>query len=134
MWKTILIELVMSGRFATQAELVHELASQGFDVNQATVSRALRAQGIRKKNGVYAYKKGALGAIPVHSMQVTSAGCLAVLKTEPAFAPMLGQMIDDARLVGVLGTVAGDDTVFVAVHAPSDTATVRTFLGFEAGV
>ena len=129
MWKSVLLELVASGRYATQSELVEELSKQGYDVNQATVSRTLRAKGVRKSNGVYVYKSGGFNGIPVHSMQVTSTGCLAVVKTEPAFAPMLGQTIDDAELSGVLGTVAGDDTVFVALFAPGDADAVRSFLG-----
>jgi transcriptional regulator of arginine metabolism len=133
MWKTVLLSLLRSGRFGTQAELVAELSRQGFEVNQATVSRALRTHGVRKTNGVYSYSAASSGDVPVHALSVTGGGCLAVLKTDPAFAPMLGQRIDDAHLVGVLGTIAGDDTVFVALQSPGDTQSIRHFLGWVDG-
>jgi transcriptional regulator of arginine metabolism len=129
MWKTTLKALIDSGKYGTQSELVGALADAGFDVNQGSVSRYLKTTGVKKTNGVYVGTQSSVGAMPVHSMRVTSSGCLAVLKTDPAYAPMLGQLIDYAYLEGVLGTVAGDDTVFVALEEPHHATIVSAFLG-----
>ena len=127
------MKLIRSGKYNTQGALVAELSSQGFDVNQGTVSRELRARGIRKENGVYIGPREPVKGVPVYSLQMAGSGCLAVVKTAPAFAPMLGQTIDDAKLPGVLGTVSGDDTVFVAFRNSEDVASLSTFLGVRWG-
>lgn len=112
-WKHHLLELVQSGDYRTQGELVDGLSGRGFTVHQGSVSRELRSLGVTKVRGVYVIPDASLGA-PVHSAVVTGAGCLVVLRTDSAFAQVLGQAIDEAELSGVLGCVAGDDTVFVA--------------------
>ena len=112
-WKDHLLELVTSGAYRTQGELVSALDDKGFTVHQGSVSRELRSLGVTKVRGVYVVPDSTLGA-PVHDAQATAGGSLVVLRTDPAFAPVLGQAIDDAGLAGILGTIAGDDTVFVA--------------------
>ncbi len=112
-WRDQLRDLVANGRYPTQRDLVLALGDLGYEVNQGTVSRELHRLGAIKRAGAYALPEGALG-VPVHGLRTTAGGCLVVLKTDPAFAAVLGQSIDDARIDGVLGTIAGDDTVFVA--------------------
>ena len=65
----------------------------------------------------------------VHDMATTAAGCLLVLHTDMAFASVVAQTIDKAAIDGVLGTIAGDDTVFVALRGPEVEAQVRASLG-----
>jgi transcriptional regulator of arginine metabolism len=118
-WRDHLRELVASGRFQTQQELVSALAARGVVVNQGTVSRELHRLGAIKRGGFYAMPDELPAVpVPVHALHVTAGGCLLVLKTDPAFASVLGQSIDDAKFAGVLGTIAGDDTVFVATSGP----------------
>jgi transcriptional regulator of arginine metabolism len=118
-WRDQLRELVASGRFQTQQELVSVLAARGVVVNQSTVSRELHGLGAIKRGGFYAMPDELPAVpVPVHALHVTAGGCLLVLKTDPAFASVLGQSIDDAKFPGVLGTIAGDDTVFVATSGP----------------
>ena len=126
-WKEHLLGLVQAGRFGTQGELVDELGRLGFVVHQGSVSRELRRLGAIKVRGVYVVADDSLGA-PVHEAVVTAAGCLAVLRTDPAFASVLGQAIDDAGLPGVLGTIAGDDTVFVATSGPEGVSALAGLL------
>jgi transcriptional regulator of arginine metabolism len=57
---------------------------------------------------------------------------MVVLHTNPAEAPLLGQAIDNAGLPGVLGTLAGDDTVFVACIAGADLSHLQRFVGLRS--
>lgn len=128
-WKDHLRGLVDTQRFTTQHALVVALGSAGFDVHQGSVSRELSRLGVSKRNGVYVLPDESLGA-RVHGVTVTAAGCLVVLRTEPAFAPVLGQAIDAAALPGVLGTIAGDDTVFVATSGADSSVSVGALFDF----
>ena len=121
MWRDTLDSLVRSGRFSTQGDLVAALREAGHDVTQGTVSRELRARGIRKVGGRYV--PPSVAGLP-DGIEVVAAdrcaGPLVVLRTGPAMAPLLGQAIDDASITGVVGTIAGDDTVFVACAPGAD--------------
>ena len=128
MWKSVLNSLIASGKYGTQAELVLELSKRGYDVSQGSVSRYLRASGIRKQNGVYVGGQMMAGNVPVFSIVANRANTLAVLKTAPACAPVLGQFIDDGEVGGVLGTISGDDTVFAAIDGASAFKSLVQFL------
>lgn len=110
----------------TQAELQDLLAERGFDVTQATVSRDLDAVGaIRTKlNGRTVYRITSSSEPDEERVALTAAidefvesmaisGHLIVLKTPPGAAHLVAGRIDGADIDGVIGTVAGDDTVMV---------------------
>jgi transcriptional regulator of arginine metabolism len=122
-WKDHLRDLVAARQFTTQHALVIELEARGYVVHQGSVSRELQRLGAVKRQGVYALPDETLAA-PVRAVFVTASGCLVVLKTEPAFASVLGQAVDDAGIPGVIGTIAGDDTVFVATSGPDGSRAV----------
>ena len=129
-WRTILQELVETGTFRTQRELVRAIqARTGRRMNQASVSRELTALGARKVEGVYRLGPELEVTSRVHAMASTAAGCLLVIRTDIAFASVVAQTIDLAGIDGVLGTIAGDDTVFVALSGPEAEAQVRAALG-----
>ena len=123
-------QLIMQNDYSTQLTLVEALASNGFQINQGTVSRELKRIGVRKVGGVYRLSAGVKHGVPIHSIRIASNGALAVLKTQPAFASVLAHRIDFANLPGVLGTIAGDDTVFAAVDNHSTYAQLCDFLGY----
>jgi transcriptional regulator of arginine metabolism len=131
MWKTLLAELVASGRYGTQQSLVSALSDAGFTVTQSSVSRELTAQRVHKRDGRYFPRRrgGLPPGVAVHGADVSAGGPLVVLHTNPAEAPLLGQAIDHAHLPGVLGTIAGDDTVFVACTPGADLGSLRQFVG-----
>lgn len=119
-----LIELLSDGLVATQDEIVERLKSDGFAATQATVSRDLDDIGAvrRHEAGRIAYALAGNNGPPVGFGQrmlgellrtVTSSGNLVVIKTYPGMAPTVGAVVDQAPISGVLGTVAGDDTVLV---------------------
>lgn len=131
-WREALPELVASGSYRTQGALVRALQeATGRRVNQATMSRELQTLGAEKVDGVYRLPLPPELGAPVHSFVVTGGGCLVVVKTDPAFANVIGSAIDNAALAGVVGTVAGDDTVFIATTGEASLPGLRRFLGVE---
>ena len=127
-WRRLVPKLLTSGSFRTQGELVRALEDQGHEVNQATVSRELASLGVRKVDGVYRLPASPLVGAPVHRVATTANGCLVVVTTEPAFATIIALAIDAESLDGVLGTIAGDDTVFVATAGKAASRRLTTFL------
>ena len=129
----------------SQAELADALADAGVSVTQATLSRdlvELRAVKIRTSSGALAYAVPAEGGdrtpAPVAAAEclavrlarlcaellvtAEASGNLVVLRTPPGAAQFLASAIDHSVLPGVLGTIAGDDTVLV-IARESDDAT-----------
>ena len=73
MWREQLISLIETGAYRTQGELVSALKSGGYDVNQASVSRELKAQDVHKRDGIYVLENGSLPAnVPVTDAQATA--------------------------------------------------------------
>jgi len=120
-----ILEIVGGQRVKNQQELQALLAARGIEVNQATLSRDLRDLGLLKGPRGYELPGGTPAASSDTAMalfaaartwlaEARSAGSLVVLKTPPGGANPLAIALDRARLEGVVGTIAGDDTVFVA--------------------
>lgn len=110
---------------ANQSELVDLLAAHDHHVTQATVSRDLAAVGAVKTDGE-GYVLGqpvlepavvALGRVLEEFVDtIRVGGNLVVLKTPPGAAHIVASAVDHSRLDGVMGTVAGDDTLFIATE------------------
>ena len=130
-WQRKLAQIIMQDDYSTQLGLVQALESAGFLVNQGTVSRELKRIGVRKVGGIYRLGSRMKHGVPIHSISVTSNGNLVVLKTQPAFASVLAHRIDSASIPGVLGTIAGDDTVFAALFDHSVYPLLCDFLGYS---
>ncbi len=122
--RRVLRDLIVSRSPATQAEVVELLAAAGHQVTQATVSRDLQAIGAYKLDGsgyglvdraVDHASSGDLGRLVEEFVEaIRQGGNLVVLTTPPGAAQVVASALDRTRLDGVLGTVAGDDTIFVA--------------------
>ncbi len=123
--------LVQAEEFHSQSELVTLLEKEGFGVTQATVSRDLGALGIGKDgNGYHLRPQAATGvglgrAIATYGQSITSSLNLVVIKTGPGAAQVVAAAIDAESLDGVLGSVAGDDTVLVVCADPAGGAAVK---------
>ncbi len=118
---------------ASQADLARLLAEQGFQVTQATVSRDLWAVGAvkaRTADGSFRYswepgsepgrtRDALVMALSTYVTSVRSSGNLVVIKTPPGAAHVVAAAIDDAGIEGILGTVAGDDTMLVVAGEES---------------
>lgn len=119
-----ILEIVATRAIETQEELAAALAADGFDVTQSSVSRDVAELGLVKLEGVYVRAPAGLplGADPNERrvaravLQVDVAGPnLLVLHTPPAEANAVAIALDRLAWASVAGTIAGDDTIFVAV-------------------
>ena len=134
--------LIRGRTVATQEDLRSMLADQGFEVTQGTLSRDLARLGARRAPGteggtVYELPPegspagpGLLEALDPLVRGVRDNGALVVVHTTPGAAPAVALALDQARLPEVLGTLAGDDTVFVApMQAASASRLTRVLQG-----
>lgn len=132
-WRTHLPDLLSAGSYRTQQDVVEALArASGQRIDQSTVSRELRLLGVRKESGAYRLPPPPDLGAPVHELRITANGCLAVVKTDPAFASVVGKAIDAAEVRGVVGTISGDDTVFVALDGAEVLPALERLLGRRA--
>jgi transcriptional regulator of arginine metabolism len=136
------IREILARRVVTSHEdLQRELAARGVAVAQATVSRDLVRLGVTRAAGPDGHRyqiPGADGALPIEPVRplvdaVLANRDLVVVRTKAGAASTVARAIDDARVGGALGTIAGDDTIFVAparAGAASDLARrLRKLLG-----
>lgn len=116
--------LLDEGDFRDQGALVEALLALGFDTTQSAVSRDLSALGVHKHEGVYrtAASRGTdLDGVSDLLVGVrTAPPNLVVLKTAVGGASRVALKLDGAGLPEVVGTIAGDDTVFIAVASAAD--------------
>ena len=135
-----ILHLLERERPRSQAEQQERLAADGFDVNQATLSRDLRDLGVVKGKDGYELPQGTLSpqtatqslwhAVHTWLVGATAAQNLVVLRTPAGGAQPLGLAIDKAELPGVVGTIAGDDTVLaVCADAAKARSLVRQLSG-----
>lgn len=115
-------QLIRERQISTQEELKDELAAMSIDVTQSSLSRDLNELGVIKRQGYYhIITDGNTGGVlpPITSLSWAGPNLL-VLRTYPSMAPSMGSLIDEQGIGGVVGTVAGDDTVFVATGPATD--------------
>ena len=124
-----ILEIIAAKRVATQQELVDELARQGLAATQSSVSRDIEELELTKVDGRYTTPERAIRpGWPVESIE-TAGDNLIVVKTEVGQAQPAALAIDGARIKEVVGTVAGDDTIMVAVRdRASQRAAVRQII------
>jgi len=112
--RTALSELIQSETITRQDELVARLNQMGFDVTQSSVSRDLAALGVGKIAGAYALPPARDIGFPGLVSGIPAGDNLLVIKTEVAAANLVAARLDGNNFPEVVGTLAGDDTVFVA--------------------
>ncbi len=120
-------EIVRSGRVRTQRELVFELRELGYTCTQATVSRDIADMGLRKlSEGVYVLAEDLhlQRMIAEFVVDAESVNNQVVVKTQPGTAPGVAAAIDAAGLDGVIGSIAGNDTVLAIGRSNKSAAIV----------
>lgn len=142
-------ELIGAQLVQRQAELVDLLAAEGISATQATVSRDLDEIGAIKVRGPRGTSVYAVPELPFArrggddhlqriladwTVSVDASANIAVLRTPPGSAHVVGSALDRAGLEGVLGNVSGDDTVFVVTAQPDGGATLAGQLAELAGL
>jgi len=114
------LALIQSLRIRTQQKLLHLLEQAGIPATQSSVSRDLDELGIIKHRGFYALPRAADGASARGLLSLVEAGdCLLVARCEPGLASSVAVEIDRARFSEIVGTIAGEDTIFVALSNPN---------------
>lgn len=114
--KGALRALVRSERIRTQKELVERLQAVGFECTQATVSRDIAVMGLVKApGGFYALSEDMelRRLIRGHVLSMEDAGNLVVMKTRSGSASMVAEVVDNVDIEGLVGTIAGDNTILV---------------------
>ena len=112
-----ILSLIRARRIGTQQELTAMLERAGFVATQSSVSRDLVELGVVKHHGHYTLPRSGEGAASRGLLGLDPAGeCLVVAKCEPGLASSVAVEIDRAAIPEIVGTLAGEDTVFIAVH------------------
>ncbi len=134
-----ILELISTHAIRTQEELAEALAREGWDVTQSSVSRDIAALHLAKVDGAYRRPARARPArrdpdeqrIADGVLTVERAGeALLVVHTPPGEANRVGAALDRLAWPDVLGTIAGDDTIFVAARdAKGQTRVHRALKG-----
>jgi transcriptional regulator of arginine metabolism len=122
----LILHLLEASPIADQGDLLARLASSGQELTQSTLSRRLKRLGVQKVQGRYRRLEANAQALPEVTVTEVPPNLL-VLRTAPGFAQALGLTLDADPVPGQMGTLAGDDTVFVAV-LPERMADVKAHL------
>jgi transcriptional regulator of arginine metabolism len=113
-----LLNLIRAKRIGTQEELRAHLQRAGVSATQSSVSRDLEELGVVKHQGFYALPHvngdAARGLV---SLDVAG-DVLVIAKCLPGRASAVAVEIDDAGIPEIVGTLAGEDTIFIAAHDP----------------
>jgi transcriptional regulator of arginine metabolism len=118
-----ILELISIRPVRTQEELADALAAQGWDVTQSSVSRDIAALRLVKVDGAYRRPPPRATQIDPDERRVgegvltmeTAGDALVVLHTPPGEANHVAVALDRLAWPDVIGTIAGDDTIFLAV-------------------
>ena len=124
-----ILSIISAKRVATQQELAEELSRRGIEATQSSVSRDIFELGLTKLNGHYVAPRAARSeAVPPVAVN-TAGDNLIVVKTDTGQAQPAALAIDRASFEEIIGTVAGDDTILVAVkNAAAQRAAVKKIM------
>jgi transcriptional regulator of arginine metabolism len=134
--RQVAIRKIVSEKLVTsQEELLMLLKLEGFDLTQATLSRDMKALKVVKTphaQGGYVYvlpqdqkvttveETSGTRFLSEGFLSFDTSGNIAVVKTKPAFASSIASLIDSAAQFEILGTIAGDDTIFMVLREGVD--------------
>ena len=132
-----ILELINEYSIETQEELVERLEAAGFKVTQATVSRDIRALKLYKQatptgKQQYAVDRGQDHGLDSKYRRVLKDGFVSidmaqnilVIKTVSGMAMAVAAAVDAMKFDEIVGTIAGDDTIMMAIRTVEDTKTV----------
>ncbi len=130
-----LLELISSRKLHTQEEVCEALIAEGWPVTQSSVSRDIATLKLGKEGGIYVRVSPRSDKSQPHTLTLVlresvldfapAGDALVVIHTPPGEASRVGAAIDRLAFSEVVGTIAGDDTVFVATR---DSAAQKRFL------
>lgn len=136
-----ILEMVQKREIETQEELAQSLRDAGFNVTQATVSRDIRELHLTKVPTVTGGQKYVafqredrrtnekyVRVLHDSFVSVEKAQNLLVLKTVPGMAMAAAAALDAMNIKEVVGSIAGDDTIFVAAHTTEEAEKVKNMI------
>ena len=126
-----IINIIENNRISTQQQVVDKLVLLNFNITQATVSRDIKELKLIKEHDVegsyYVYnsdrktlisKAESLSTIIIDNVvKIDLAEFLLVLHTNPGGAPVVAFYLDQNKITGIVGTLAGDDTVLIITNS-----------------
>jgi transcriptional regulator of arginine metabolism len=126
-----ILDLVRGGEIASQEDLMLGLKARQIEVSQSTLSRDIQELRLAKAGGVYAVVEGEPPAKPPLDeswrriireflIDVAVAQNIVVVKTGPGHASTVSQALDETGWPEAIGTIAGENTVFIAVRSEKD--------------
>lgn len=139
----MIADLIRSNTLSSQEELADRLGSLGFVVTQATISRDLEQIGavkVRRAGQLsYAMPEAAREAFSPRIASVfrdwvrsvEPAANLVIIKTPPGSAHLVGVALDGSEIREIVGTICGDDTIFIACRSPVEAEALSAKLGGE---
>ena len=139
--------LFSSQELCSQEDVLRALRIEGFNVTQATLSRDMKQLKVAKAamaNGKYIY------VLPTETMykrvqkpmtaremllssgfvSITFSRNMGVIRTRPGYASSIAYNIDNARIKTILGTIAGDDTIFIVLAEDAEHSEVIDALSY----
>lgn len=140
--QSLIRRLLERSRVESQDHLQRMLRNEGVEATQATLSRDLRELGVLKGPAGYTLAEHNPAAVAETSLDralreflvgVRCGGNLVILRTGPGQANALALELDRSELPGALGTVAGDDTIFMAAATDRDAQRLLGDLRHRAG-
>jgi transcriptional regulator of arginine metabolism len=122
-------DLIVEHEIASQSELLHKLKLRGFPVSQPVLSRDLRALDVAKQAGVYRiHEQERVTPLTVLKSLLRSVHPVShflLLRGEPGAASAVARALEAEAIDGLVGTLAGDDTVLVATSSHAAAQRVR---------
>ena len=125
-----ILEIVRSGEIGSQEELMRGLEARHIEVSQSTLSRDIQELRLAKTAGVYTVvdseqaskpsEESARRIIREFLVDVDVAQNIVVVKTGPGHASTVSQAIDETGWPEAIGSIAGENTVFIAVRSEKD--------------
>lgn len=122
-----ILDLIRAKNIETQDELTETVSKKGFSATQSSISRDLDELGIVKINGFYSLPQTERAQdFGILSLE-TAGENLIVAKCGSGLASAICVRLDRAKVDGIVGTIAGDDTIFIAVKdRKSQKTTIKT--------
>lgn len=109
-----ILKLAEAQEITDQSVFLNLLKREGHKVTQPTLSRHLNKLGVQKLAGRYQRIEPIPGELPAYFVSAAPPN-LVIIKTRPGYAQALAVLLDQQAIDGVVGTLAGDDTIFIAV-------------------
>ncbi len=111
----LILNIINTQIISDQKTLLNKISKHGHSIDQSTLSRILKKLKITKYLGKYTIEKTNKTNINIKNNIVIVPPNLIIINTKPGFANAISALLDQNPTQGVAGTVAGDDTIFVAV-------------------